>query len=591
MLKVFASFKYWMWLLFLGIVVLIYFQVDSDLKLPDQMQKIVIAIMEAIQSQKDPTQMILREGGTMLLISLTSIVCMFGATLLATFIATQVGKNLRLKVYKSVNNFSLAEINKFSTASLITRTTNDVQSVQFILVMLLRMGVMSPIMAIRGLSKINGISWQLSTPVFVGVSVLLTMVIIIFIFIMPVFKKIQTLVDETNLVARENLTGLRVIRAYDAVKPVEEKFDNVNKKLTKLNLNAGNIFAFVMPLVDFVMQIMIFLITYIGASLISGNVLGDNPIEGIAYQATFAQYAIRIFMSFMFLIMIFINFPKAAVSAKRIFQVVETKPSIIQPLVDEEILNEKRGTIEFINVDFKYPDAEESVLHNINVKISKGEIVAFIGSTGSGKSTVINLIPRFFDVSAGQLLIDGVDVRNLTAKTIHSIVGFVPQKASLFSGTIRSNLNLSNENASDEEIYEALSLAQATEFISSLPEGLDYHVSQGGKNFSGGQKQRLCIARALVGNPETLIFDDSFSALDYKTDRSLRNALMNRKKGTTLIIVAQRIATILEADKIVVLDKGDLIDIGTHQELLKRCQIYQEMAFSQLSKEELNATN
>lgn len=587
MIRMLKYFKWWYWLIILLIGVSVYFQVTLDLLLPERMAEIIKLVGDSALTGANNTKRILEHGYIMLLITLGSIVLTIGISLFASNVGANFAKTIRERIYIKVNEFSMGEINEFSTPSLITRSTNDVQQIQMAVIVILRMAITAPMMAFKAIVKIWSISNELSIIVAIGIFAIVTMITLISIFVMPKFQKMQKNTDNLNLVTRENLTGLRVIKAYNALDFQGEKFEEVNTELTKTNLFVNRAMSIMMPGMQTIMSIMNLAIVWLGAILISQFRLGATQFEGIALQSQFAGYAMNIVMSFMLLVLIFFLIPRAAVSAKRINEVLKTNSSIKDPKVKNEIKTNLHGTIEFVDVFFKYPNAEGYVLENINLKINQGETVAFLGSTGSGKSTLLNLIARFYDTSSGKVLINGIDIKDYSLSALYELLGYVPQKGLLFSGTIASNLKIGKDNATDEEIYQSLSIAQASNFVKDLPETIDYTIAQGGKNVSGGQKQRLCIARAIIKKPEIYLFDDSFSALDYRTDLALRNALSKETTGATNLIVATRIGTILKADKIVVLEQGQIVGIGTHQELLNNCLVYQEMAYSQLSKEEL----
>ncbi len=592
MIKIIRYFKWWYWILILIIVGFIYLQVSLDLLLPEYMNKIINYIGINYSSGIDQTSNILLEGLKMTGISFVSI----SATVVASFIATRIGaataKEVRRAMYEKVNSFSMEEMEKFSTSSLITRSTNDVQQVQMVIIIALRMAITAPIMATKAIIKIWGISSEMSFIVGIGIFGIIFLIGSIFVFALPKFKMIQKQIDQLNLVTRENLTGIRVVRAYNAEEFEQHKFEKANHDLTKTNLHVGYAMGLMMPGMQLIMSGVNLAIVWFGAFLINKGTLSNNPIQGVALLMEFTTYATHIVISFMFLTMMFIMMPRASVSGKRIMEVLDIGVKVKNPLraVDMASRSEK-GTIVFENVSFRYPRAEACVLNNISFQVKQGETIAFVGSTGSGKSTLLNLVPRFYDVTEGKVLVDGIDVRDYNQEDLHQLLGYVPQQGILFRGDITSNIRFGQETITEEEINKALEIAQAMEFVEKLDEKLDYQIAQSGKNVSGGQKQRLCIARAIARKPEIYIFDDSFSALDYKTDYVLRRALKKETKSATNLIVASRIGTILDADKIVVLEKGEIVGIGTHQELLKTCRVYQEMATSQLSMEELNYAN
>ena len=502
--------------------------------------------------------------------------------LLGSRLAAKLGKTLRKDVFEKVMNFSKTEIKNFSTASLITRTTNDVQQVQMVMVMLLRVCFYAPIIGIGGVIKSMNTNSNMAWIIAVAVMCVLSIVVVLFALAMPKFKVFQDFVDRLNLVTREILSGLPVIRAFATEKIEEERFDKANTKLSKLILFVDRTMGLMMPLMMLTMNTIVIVILWKGSYAIEDGVMQVGDI--MAY----IQYTMQIIMAFLMISIVSILLPRASVSAGRIIEVIETDEVIKEPKrVSKEDPN-KTGVVEFKNVSFHYPDADENVVENINFTAMPGKTTAFIGSTGSGKSTIINLIPRFYDVTDGSILVNGVDIRKLNTKDLHSKIGFVPQKGVLFTGTVRSNIKYSDPNMSDEDMYEAARIAQATEFIETLPGKYDYEIAQGGTNVSGGQKQRLSIARAIAKDPDIYIFDDSFSALDFKTDTKLRSELKSVTKDKTVLIVAQRISTILHADQIIVLNEGKIVGKGTHKELLKNCDVYKEIALSQLSEEELN---
>lgn len=524
---------------------------------------------------------ILKSGGQMLGIAILSMFVTIIVTYLAAKVAATLGKTLRNNVYEKVMSFSNEEMKKFSTASLITRSTNDIQQIQMMMVMILRFIFYAPMMAMMGVFKVINTNVSMSWIIAVAVLCIVFLLGILFTFVMPKFKLVQNLVDRLNLVSREIITGIMPIRAFSNQKHEEERFDKANGDLTKVNIFVNRIMSCMMPAMMLVMNLIAVLIVYKGTYSI------DSGTMQVGDMMAFIQYTMQIIMSFLVIAMMSVMIPRASVSAGRICEVIETEPTIEDPKNVKEFSGNKKGVVEFKNVSFKYPDAEENILSDISFTAKPGETTAFIGSTGSGKSTLINLIPRFFDVTEGQILVDGVDIREVTQKDLRDKIGYVPQKGILFTGTIASNLRYGNPDATDEQIREAAEIAQATEFIDSKPEGFDTKIAQGGTNVSGGQKQRLSIARAIAKDPEIYIFDDSFSALDLKTDAALRKALKKKTGNSTVLIVAQRISTILHAEQIIVLDEGKVIGKGTHEELLKTCEVYKQIALSQLSKEEL----
>lgn len=532
---------------------------------------------------KIQTRYVLNAGLKMLGLAAIAMAAAISVTFLSSRVAAGLGRDLRSNVYKKVISFSSSEMNRFSTASLITRSTNDIQQVQMFMTMLFRIVLYAPILGIGGLIKVLNTESSMTWILAIGVGAILVVILVLFTVAMPRFKKLQTLIDRINMVTREILTGIPVIRAFSAEKHEEERFEEANTNLTRTNLFVNRCMTFMMPVMMLIMNSLTVLIIYSGAHGIDAGKLqvGD--------MMAFIQYAMQIIMSFLMISMVSVIMPRASVSANRIHEVLDMEPEIqnpVQPVRPEE---SRRGEVTFEHVTFAYPGAEEEVLSDISFTAQKGETVAFIGSTGSGKSTLVNLIPRFYDVTGGSIAIDGVDIRNMDLKDLRDRIGYVPQKGVLFSGTIDSNLRYGKDDASKEEVEKAAEVAQAAEFIYNKEEGIDAPIAQGGTNVSGGQKQRLSIARAIVKNPEVYIFDDSFSALDYKTDATLRKALKAYTADATTLIVAQRISTILRADQIIVLDDGKVAGKGTHRELLESCEVYQQIARAQLSEEELEA--
>jgi ATP-binding cassette subfamily B protein len=587
MLKLFKYFKWWYYPLILLILGLTLIQVELDLDLIDYMREIITLVGKANITGESQTTAILNQGLEMLGISLVSILI----TIVIYYISARIGanfvKHLRKQLYDRIHDFSLEEINQFQTSSLITRSTNDITQVQMVVIVLLRLAFAAPIMAVRAIQKIVDIDLTLSMPIAIAIIAIILMISVIFIFVTPLFSKVQNLTDDLNQVTRENLTGLRVVRAHNAEGYEHSKFKKVNNELTRMNLYVNRAMQMMMPGMMLVMNGVSLSVTWIAAVLIQNQNLGTNPLEGIAIQSQFSIYGIRILFAFMTLTMLFIMVPRGAVSGRRIYEVLNTTPKIKDPEQSKEIPLDQAVELEFNDVCFKYPLAKECVLENISFKAKAGQTVAFIGSTGSGKSTIINLIPRFYDVTSGNITINGVDIREVRQKDLLNLIGYIPQKGLLFSGTIESNLKIGKVDATEEEMIQALKTAQAYDFVLEKENQLQAEVAQGGKNFSGGQRQRLCIARAIIKQPKIYIFDDSFSALDYQTDRKLRGALKEQTKTAINFIVAQRIGTIMNADQIIVLDQGKAVGIGTHKDLLANNKVYQEMAYSQLSKEEL----
>ena len=571
-LRIFSGY----WLMFIILVGFTYAMVMANLWLPDKMSEIV---NNGIIKQDMPA--IWHNGLAMILVTAAGGLCSIIIGFLASRIATGAAQKLRMELFERVESFALADFNKFSTASLITRSTNDIQQIQMTSILLLRLALMAPIMAIGGLQKAVHNAPNLSWIIALAVSVLLVVIAVLFVIAVPRFKKLQTLVDKLNLVTRENLVGLKVIRAFHNEKIEQKKFQQANTELNKMNLFVNRLMMLLDPIMTLVMNFSSVAIVWFGAHLISsGNLQIGNMMA-------FLEYAMQVIISFLLLSMVFIMVPRAAVSVKRVGEVLDTLPSIVDPPSPQQLPNDAMGKIEFKDVTFTYPDADLPVLSSINFTAEPGQTTAFIGSTGSGKSTLINLIPRFYDVSAGQILLDGVDIRQLKLEDLYNQIGYVPQKGVLFSGTIASNIKYGNAKASQKLVEKSAKIAQATEFISELKNGYKNDIAQGGSNVSGGQRQRLSIARAIAVEPNVYIFDDSFSALDFKTDAKLRSALAKETKHKTVLIVGQRINTIMNADKIIVLDEGKIVGQGTHQELMKDCQVYQEIAASQLSEDDL----
>ncbi|MFC2574848.1 MAG: ABC transporter ATP-binding protein [Candidatus Saccharimonas sp.] len=572
LLRIFSNY----WLMFIVLVGFTYAMVMANLWLPDKMSEIV---NNGIIKQDMPA--IWHNGWQMILVTAAGGICSIIIGLLASRIATGMAQRLRKELFERIESFALADFNKFSTASLITRSTNDIQQIQMTSILLLRLALMAPIMAIGGLQKAIHNAPNLSWIIALAVSVLLVVIAMLFVIAVPRFKKLQTLVDKLNLVTRENLVGLKVIRAFHNEKIEQKKFQQANTELNKMNLFVNRLMMLLDPIMTLVMNFSSVAIVWFGAHLISsGNLQIGNMMA-------FLEYAMQVIISFLLLSMVFIMVPRAAVSVKRVGEVLDTLPSIVDPQSPQQLPHDATGKIEFKDVTFTYPDADLPVLSSINFTAEPGQTTAFIGSTGSGKSTLINLIPRFYDVSAGQILLDGVDIRQLKLEDLYDQIGYVPQKGVLFSGTIASNINYGNAKASQKLVEKSAKIAQAAEFVSELKNGYKNDIAQGGSNVSGGQRQRLSIARAIAVNPNVYIFDDSFSALDFKTDAKLRSALAKETKHKTVFIVGQRINTIMNADKIIVLDEGKIVGQGTHQELMKNCQVYQEIAASQLSEDDL----
>lgn len=583
MFKIFKNFtKKDVFLIFICIL-LIVFQVWLDLKLPDYMT----AITKLVQTEGSKVTDVLKQGGYMLLCAFGSLASAIFVGYLASMISATFSKNLRKKLFENVESFGMEEIKRFSTSSLITRTTNDITNVQMFISMGLQMLIKAPITAAWAIFKILNKSWQWSAVTGGAVIILIITVVILMITVLPKFKIVQKLIDNINSLTRENLTGIRVVRAFNAEKYQENKFELGNDKLTKTQLFNQRTMSIMAPIMYMVMNVLTLSIYMIGAVLIN-NASMVNKIGLFSDMVVFSSYAMQVIMAFLMLAMIFIMYPRAAVSAERINEVIETESNIKDGNIVKE--NKIKGEVEFKNVSFKYPDSEEYMIKNISFKVNKGETVAFIGSTGSGKSTLINLIPRFYDVTDGEILVDGINVKDYSLELLHSKIGYVPQKAVMFNGTINYNVSYGkgkNKKIDENKIKEAIEIAQGKEFVERMPDKYESNISQGGTNISGGQKQRLAIARSIARDPEIYIFDDSFSALDYKTDYLLRKELKEYTKDATNLIVAQRIGTIMNADKIIVLENGKCVGMGTHKELLKDNDVYREIAYSQLSKEEL----
>lgn len=575
--------KEWLFVvLALGFIVL---QVWLELTLPDYMSTITALAVSGSKLSE-----IWKNGGLMLLCALGSALSSVIVGFFAARIAATLSFRLRGQLFEKVESFSMEEINKFSTASLITRTTNDVTQVQMLISMGLQVVIKAPIMAVWAVVKILGKSWQWSVATAAAVIVMILMMLFILIVVFPKFKRVQKQTDKLNAVTRENLTGVRVVRAYNAENYQEEKFAEANDSLTKTQLFTTRSMSIVSPFMTILMSGLTLAIYWIGAYLLKGETLGAARADIFSQMVVFSSYAMMVVSAFMMLAMIFIILPRAMVSVRRINEVLDTEAKIKGGTVTDAPEEGGKGNVVFKNVSFKYPDACEYVLENISFSVTKGQTVAFIGSTGSGKSTLINLVPRFYDVTEGEILIDGVNVKDYTLEALHDKIGYVPQRAVMFSGTITDNVTYGekkNLEFSEENVKRAVEIAQGKDFVEKMEDTYRAHIAQGGTNVSGGQKQRLAIARAVYREPEIYIFDDSFSALDYKTDKVLRAALKRETGEATSMIVAQRIGTIREADLIVVLDEGKIAGMGTHKELMYSCEVYREIAYSQLSKEEL----
>ena len=582
MIKIFKNFKKKDILYILCCIVFIVLQVYLDLKLPDYM----IDITRLIQTEGSKFNDIIVKGLYMLGCAFGSLISAVVVGYFASIISANFSFNLRSKIFNKVLCFSTGEIKKYNVSSLITRTTNDITQLEMVIAMGLQMIIKAPIMAIWAISKIIDKSIKWSMLVGVCVLILLVTIGILMIIVFPRFEIVQKLIDKVNSVTEENLSGIRVVRAFNAEKFMENRFSKVNNELTNTQLFNQKVFSILMPIMNIVMNSLTLGIYFIGAYLIDRASMLDK-ITLFSNMVVFTSYGMQVIMSFLMLAMIFMIWPRASVSAKRINEVLDEELSIKDGSGYKP--TNLVGTVEFKNVSFKYPDADEYMLENISFKVNRGEVIAFIGSTGSGKSSLINLVPRFYDATDGEILIDGINVKDYTLEELHNKIGYVPQKAVMFTGTVKSNVSYGDNGKkhSVDKIKEAVKVAQAKDFVEKMDKTYDSHIARGGTNVSGGQKQRIAIARAIYKNPEIYIFDDSFSALDYKTDYVLRKELKKYTKDVTSMIVAQRIGTIMHADKIVVLDKGKCVGIGTHEELLKTCKIYKEIALSQLKEEEL----
>ncbi|MEV5030289.1 ABC transporter ATP-binding protein [Paenibacillus sp. LPE1-1-1.1] len=582
-LKYFNPKNVWFIIISTAFIVL---QVWLDLKLPDYLAEIT----KLVQTEGNSLSEVWEPGAYMVMCAIGSLLASFIVVYLVAQSAASLAKRLRGLLFDKVESFSMAEMNKFSTASLITRSTNDITQVQTIVAMGLQVMIKAPILAVWAVVKISSKSWQWTLSSGISVALLLLMIAIVILFAMPKFRAIQGLTDQLNRVTRESLTGLRVIRAYNAAPSQEAKFEHANKELTDANLFTSRLMALMMPVMSLIMSGLSLAIYWIGAYLINGADTAAR-LGLFSDMVIFSSYAMQIVMAFMMLSMVFFMLPRASVSAKRVMEVLNTEPSIKDGSSKSKFSNSaKAGEIEFRNVSFKYADSDEYVLQDISFVARRGQTVAFIGSTGSGKSTLMNLIPRFYDVTDGEVLVGGMNVKDYTLRDLHNKLGYVPQKAVLFTGTVTSNVAYGDNGqaaGSADDVKKAVAIAKGTEFVEKLEGGYEGSVSQGGTNLSGGQKQRLSIARAVFRKPDIYIFDDSFSALDYKTDRQLRSMLKQETSDATNLIVGQRIGTIKDADLILVLDEGRIVGRGTHQELLQTCEVYRQIANSQLSKEEL----
>ena len=583
MIKLLKNLKKREWIIAIIIVALVSVQVWLELRIPDYMSEIT----KLVQTEGSQMSEILKNGGYMMACAFGSLIAAVITGYFASTVSARFSMAIRKKLFDKVENLGMQEIKEFSTSSLITRTTNDITQIQMLVAMGLQLMIKAPITAVWAITKILNKSWQWSAITGGAIAILFVAIGTIMIIVLPRFKIVQKLIDKLNGVTRENFIGIRVVRAFNAEEYQENKFEEVNTKLTKQQLFNQKTFSVMQPVMYLVMYGLTLSIYFVGAYLIRDAAMMDK-LGLFGDMVVFSSYAMQVIMSFLMLAMIFMMLPRAEVSAKRINEVLDIDLSIKEGTFNED--TKEKGTVEFKNVYFKYPDADEYLLENISFKANKGETVAFIGSTGSGKSTLINLVPRFYDVTDGEVLVDGVNVKEYKLENLHNKLGYVPQKAVMFDGTVNSNVSYGENGKgeiTDQKIKEAVKVAQATEFVEKMEEQYDTHIASGGTNVSGGQKQRLAIARAIARDPEIYIFDDSFSALDYKTDSILRKELKKYTSDATNLIVAQRIGTIMNADKIVVLDEGKIAGIGTHKELLKTCEVYKEIALSQLSKEEL----
>ena len=579
MLRLYKNLKIQDWAIVVLIVGITVAQVWFTMELTDKIADIVLAIQRVSTGAAGATTGdIWREGGLMLAFAVCSALCQVATGIAASRVASRLSATLRSKVYAKVESFSIAEVNAFSTSSLITRTTNDIQQIHMANILILRMLIYAPIMAVWAICKINASSWQLTAATAVAVVILIVCIIAIMLAVMPKFRMMQKLTDRLNGVTRENLTGIKVVRAYNAETYQERKFEKANGDFTKTQLFTGRVMALMNPVMMLVMNGLTLAIYWIGASLMNAGEIEYQTI------VSFMTLASQVIMAFLMLLMMFILLPRAEVAAKRVNEVLNKPLSICDPETEKPAT--EVGTVEFRDVSFRYPDADADVFSHISFRAEKGQTIAFIGSTGSGKSTLINLVPRFYDATEGEVLVDGVNVRDMKQRTLRDKIGYVPQKGVLFTGTVADNIAFGGK-ADREAVKNAAKIAEADGFIREMEHGYDSPIAQGGKNVSGGQKQRLSIARAVAQNPEIMIFDDSFSALDYKTDKQVRENLKERLQGVTNLIVAQRIGTIMDADKIIVLDQGKAVGEGTHRQLLETCPVYREIALSQLSKEEL----
>ena len=580
MTKLLKEFNKKDYFLVLICTLLIIFQVWLDLRLPDYMSEIT----KLVQTEGSKMSDILSQGGYMLLCALGSLISAFIVGYLTSYISATFSQKTRKTLFTKVQSFSMEEIKKFKTSSLITRTTNDITNIQMFISMGLQMLIKAPITAVWAILKILGKNYRWSIATFIAVVVMLSVIGTLMLIVLPRFKIVQKLIDNINDKTRENLTGVRVIRAFNAEKYQEDRFEEGNQKLTNTQMFNQRMMSIMSPTMYLIMNLLPLSIYVIGAGLINSAGMFDR-LNLFSDMVVFSSYAMQVIMAFLMLAMIFVMYPRASVSADRIKEVLDTETKVCDGTFSSD--TKLNGEVEFKNVSFKYPDADEYVLKNISFKAKKGDTLALIGSTGSGKSTIVNLIMRFYDVTEGEILIDGKNIKEYKLETLYKKIGYVPQRAVMFNGSVKYNISYGDKKVSEKDMKNAARIAQASEFIDKMPKGYDANVSSGGTNISGGQKQRLAIARAVAKDPEIFVFDDSFSALDYKTDYTLRKELKKNAKDKTNIIVAQRIGTILNADEIIVLENGFIKGCGTHSELLKKCKVYKEIALSQLSKEEL----
>ena len=583
MVRLFKNFEKKDYLIVLGVVLLVIFSVFLELKIPEYMSEITTLV----QTENSTMKEILTTGSYMLICAVGSLICTILVGYMTSLLSARFSRSIRRKIFAKVEDFGIAEIKKFQTSSLITRTTNDVTQIEMLLAMGLQMIIKAPVMAIWALTKIIGKSGELSIITAIGVVIIVVTNLIIISIVTPRFNKIQKLTDKVNGVTRENITGIQVIHAFNAEDFQEERFDNVNEEITGIHLRVTKTFALMEPMMAFVMHFQHLAIFVVGAFLIIECNMVDK-ITMFSNMVVFSSYGMQVIISFLLLTFIFMFAPRAKVSARRINEVLDEEISIKNGTFNGK--TKESGIVEFKNVSFKYPDADEYILKDISFKVNKGETIAFIGSTGSGKSTLINLVPRLYDATDGDVLVDGVNVREYDIKALNNKIGYISQSAVMFTGTVEDNVAYGDngiKKPSLEKVKEAVKVAQAKDFVEKMDKKYNAHIARGGTNISGGQKQRLSIARAIARNPEIYIFDDSFSALDYQTDLTLRQQLKKYTKNATSLIVAQRIGTIMNADKIVVLDKGICVGFGTHKELMKKCDVYKEIALSQLSEEEL----